>query len=93
MSDAEAVADGYAGEVDVEDGMLVLPEAYADAKQFVVRQRTITQDIRSGATIDRVHWHGDDDSRGVNNEHLEPNEVVLKVYGEPEETYRVRTDG
>jgi hypothetical protein len=84
MSDAEQ----YAGEVEVVDGMLQLPEKYARARQFVVRQRTITQDVRSGESIDQVGWR-DDPDRGVNNEHLEADEVQLKVYGEPEETYRV----
>lgn len=82
----------YDGEIEVVDGRLQLPEKYAEATQFVVRQRTLTSDIRSGAGIDSFPRRREADGRGVNNPHVDADEVILKKYGEPEETYRVVDD-
>lgn len=88
MSEAE---QEYAGVLTVEDGMLQFPEKYARAHQFVCRQRAVTQDFRSGSGIRETGWREDFD--GVQNPHLSEDEVTLKVYGEPEELYRVDVDG
>jgi hypothetical protein len=83
----------YAGVLPVKDGKLRLPEKYREATQFVVRQRTITQDVASGQFLEFAIWHDGDPDRGVQNEHLAADEVELKLYGEPPERYKVRGGG
>lgn len=85
MSDAAQ----YAGELEVRGGRLRLPPRYADATQFVVRQRTVTQDFVSGAAIDFAIWHDEDSDRDVVNPDLEPDEVRLAIYDAEPELYRV----
>jgi hypothetical protein len=81
----------YAGVLPVRDGKLRLPEKYREATQFVVRQRTITQDVASGQFLKFAIWH--DNDGGVQNEHLAADEVELKLYGEPTELYQVTGGG
>lgn len=90
-----AATDQYAGTIRVMNGRLILPEKYAAASQFVVRQRRITQVFPSGAGISSTSWKDNDedpDWGDPQNPQLEPDEVTLKLYGEPEETYRVEVD-
>jgi len=87
-------SDEYKGIVGVSDGKLWLPDKYREATQFVVRQRTITQDVPSGRSLEFTIWHDNGDpDRGVQNDHLAADEVELKLYGEDPELYQVEGGG
>lgn len=93
MSNAADADDEYAGVLTVQNGRLHLPPEFVAANRFVVRQRTITQNIVSGRTIDTVGWRDNHDCEyGEQNPDLAPDEVRLKLYGEPAELYRVDVD-
>lgn len=91
MSETAPAGNEYAGDLTVQNGKLLFPPKYVEANQFVCRQRSITQNFVSGAGIDRTTWRDnyEDSEYGVQNPHLDPDEVELKVYGEDEELYRV----
>jgi len=68
-----------------EDGLIRLPETYADAKSLVYRDPSKTVDMRSAAGVDRMWFDETEDA----NPDLSPRDITLKVYGEDAERFFV----
>lgn len=84
----------YAGTLPAINGRVPLPKKYADATQYVARTRETTQNYRSARGLNCVLWRSAtaSDNDNPQNPELGRTDLQLKLYGGPEELYRVRVE-